>query len=223
MAIAVLGPLGACATTKTQTTLLPTTVKRIEMPGVSAYLMVRGTEVALVDTGGVNQADAIEAALSEVGLGWDNVGHIILTHWHGDHVDGLGPIMGLATEAVAYAGSSDIELIRSPRSITPLFDGDSVFGLDILHTPGHTSGHISVHDPLGRTLIAGDALIGGPFAVVTVQGVALPYPQFTLDMEMAIASAEKMALLDFDTLYFAHGEPVLSDANAAVRALLATL
>ena len=200
-------------------------MKRIKLPRlrVSAYLMVRGTEVALVDTGGARNVDAIESALSKVGLGWDNVGHIILTHKHFDHRGSLGPAMRLATEAVAYAGSKDVPAIPSPRSITPLLDGDSVFGLDILHTPGHTPGHIAVHDPLGRTLIAGDALKGVGGGVPTVQGVGGPDPRYTSDMAEGIASAEKLALLDFDTIYFGHGNPVLSCADEALRAYVATL
>ncbi len=220
LAIAVLGPLGACATE-------PRTpgngVERVNLGSVSAYLMVRGTEVALVDTGLSRSTDAIESALSTVGLGWDHVGHIILTHSHPDHIGSLGAAMELATKAIAYAGEADIGGITSPRSITPLLDGDTVFGLDILHTPGHTRGHVSVHDPQSRTLIAGDALIGSGIGIDTVQGVAGPDRRYTLDMAEGVSSAEKMALLAFDTLYFGHGEPVLSGADQALRAYLATL
>jgi len=232
LAIAVLGPLGACATSTRQTTLssvtnppanAETSVERVNLGNVSAYLMVRGTEVALVDTGLSRSAGDIESALSTVGLGWDHVGHIILTHRHGDHTGSLGAAMELAIEAVAYAGEADIGSIASPRRLAPLLDGDSIFSLDILHTPGHTTGHISVHDPQGRTLIAGDSLNGSGSGMETVQGVGGPNPRYTPDMAEGVASAEKMALLAFDTLYFGHGEPVLSGADQALRAYLATL
>jgi glyoxylase-like metal-dependent hydrolase (beta-lactamase superfamily II) len=220
LAIAVLGPLGACAT---ETRAPGNGVERVNLGNVSAYLIVRGTEVALVDTGLSRSADAIESALATVGLRWDSVGHIILTHSHPDHIGSLGAAMELANEATAYAGEADIGGITSPRSITPLLDGDSIFGLDILHTPGHTRGHVSVHDPLGRALIAGDSLIGSGIGIETVKGVAGPDRRYTMDMEEGIASAQKMALLSFDALYFGHGEPIQSGADQALRAYLATL
>jgi glyoxylase-like metal-dependent hydrolase (beta-lactamase superfamily II) len=190
---------------------------------VSAYLLVRGTEVAVVDTGVGGGSQDIAQALATVGLGWGNVGHVIITHRHGDHAGSLPAVMGGATEATAYAGEADISGISSPRPITALFDGDEVFGMTTIHTPGHTSGHMSVFDPVGQFLIAGDALRGAGAGADTVNGVAGPAPDFTPDMDEAIASAMKLSELNPEQIYFGHGEPVTANAAFALKAYLATL
>ena len=71
---------------------------------VSAYILYRGGEAALVDTGVEGSAAAIEAALGEAGLDWDSVGHVILTHKHPDHAGSVDEVMAQATGATLYAG-----------------------------------------------------------------------------------------------------------------------
>ncbi len=95
-------------------------------------------------------------------------------------------------------------------------DGDSVFGLDVIATPGHTPGHICLLDTSG-VLVAGDALTGGN------GGVDGPNPQFTPDMETATQSVVKLAGLEFDVVYFGHGEPVTAGADQAVAELAESL
>ena len=153
--------------------------------------------------------------LETVGLGWGNVGHVILTHLHGDHIGSLGAVMDAATQADGYAGADDIPRIGSPRPLTAVGDGDQVMGLEVIETPGHTAGHISVFDPAGSVLVAGDALNGGG------SGVTGANARFTADMDRANASARKMAALMPNTVLFGHGEPVLSGAAQLLEELVA--
>jgi glyoxylase-like metal-dependent hydrolase (beta-lactamase superfamily II) len=92
-------------------------------------------------------------------------------------------------------------------------EGDLVFGLEIIATPGHTPGHISVLDAAGGVLVAGDAINGSD------GGVAGPNPEFTADMDTALRSVAKLATLSFDTVLFGHGQPVEGGADQAVAAL----
>jgi glyoxylase-like metal-dependent hydrolase (beta-lactamase superfamily II) len=193
------------------------TWERVRLGSVSAYLLVRHGEAALVDTGNPGSANDIEAALDTIGLGWDAVGHVILTHLHGDHIGSTADVMTRAAGATGYAGAPDIPAIDSPRPITAVADGDDVFGLRIVATPGHTAGHVSVFDPLGGILIAGDALNIRDGQVFGAN------PQFTADMAMANESVKTLATLTFGTLLVGHGDPIASDASAAVAALAATL
>lgn len=216
-------------TTEADTTTTATggdgvTVQRVSLGFVSAYVLARAGAAAIVDTGVSGSEGAIEAGLIEIGLGWGDVGDVIVTHLHPDHQGSLGPVLTNAAEAVGYAGAADIEGISSPRPLTAVGDGDSVFGLQIIETPGHTPGHIAVLDPVGRILVAGDALngVGSPVSVNSV-GVGGPNPQFTPDMALAGQSVVKLAGLDFDAVYFGHGEPVESGALAGVQELAATL
>ena len=87
--------------------------------------------------------------------------------------------------------------------------------LEVLHTPGHTEGHVAVLDPSGGILVAGDALgtTGGK--------PTPPNPGFTEDMDEAMASIAKLGSLAFETLLVGHGEPIGSGAAGLVQALAA--
>ncbi len=186
------------------------TWERVNLGFVSTYILVRGTEAAIVDTGLSSSADKIEASLSGVGLDWSAVGHLILTHYHDDHVGSAADVMDRAPGAMAYAGSEDIPAIAVPRPLTAVRDGDEVFGLRIVASPGHTAGHISVFDPVGGILVAGDAMgtSGGK--------PVLPDAQFTADMTQAKASVVKLGGLTFEALLVGHGDPIESGASGAV-------
>lgn len=199
-------------------------VTRVNLGVVSAYVLVRGAEAIIVDTGLPGSEGDIEAGLSEIGLGWGNVGSVILTHLHPDHIGSLGPVMENASEAFGYAGEADIPAITSPRPLTPVGDGDTVFGLPIIETPGHTPGSISVFDPFAGVLVVGDAMNGAGSGVADSEGgVGGANPRFSGDMDQAAESIKKLAELDFDSVYFGHGQPLEGGAAAAVAELAATL
>ena len=81
----------------------------------------------------------------------------------------------------------DIGAFDTPRPFTTVADGDHVFGLRIVGTPGHTPGHIAVLDEVGGLLVAGDA-------VIVKDGVLQgPDPDNTMDMPTALQSVKKMA------------------------------
>jgi glyoxylase-like metal-dependent hydrolase (beta-lactamase superfamily II) len=189
--------------------------KRVNLGFVSAYVLVRGGQAAVVDTGVGGSAGSIEDALAEVGADWSAVGDVILTHKHNDHVGSLAEVMELAPAAIGFAGAEDIPSISAPRELTQVGDGDTVFGLRIVTTPGHTPGSISVYDAANGVLVAGDAL--------RVEGgiPTLPGAQFTEDMDEAKRSVAKLGELTFETLLVGHGDPIERGAGAAVAELAA--
>ncbi len=212
----------------TSTTALPVETgvlswERVNLGFVSAYVLVRDTQAAVVDTGVPGSAGDIEAALGRVGLAWPDVRHVIVTHLHGDHQGSLGDVLTNAPSATGYAGEADIPEISSPRPLTPVGDGDEVFGLQIVHTPGHTPGHIAVFDPEASLLVAGDALNGGDAAGGAAGEVAAANPDFSPDMVSADASVQKLAALMPDTILFGHGSPIDGGAAALLSALAASL
>lgn len=193
-----------------------TTWERVNLGFVSAYVLVRGGEAALVDTGVSDSEDEIEAVLASLSLGWGDVGHVILTHRHGDHMGSIAAILGAAPDAIAYAGAEDIPSIATPRPLTAVGDGDRVFDLQIVTSPGHTAGSISVLDPVAGVLVVGDAMgtSGGK--------PTLPGSQFTADMDVAKQSVVKLGGLTYETLLVGHGDPIESGAAALVAELGAT-
>jgi glyoxylase-like metal-dependent hydrolase (beta-lactamase superfamily II) len=222
------GPPATTTTTQGATTSSPsaadtssagpaaTAFQRANLDFVSAYILYRGGEAALVDTGVDGSAGAIEAALGEVGLDWGDIGSVILTHKHPDHAGSVDAVMGQATGATLYAGAAEIPEIISAASPQGVADGDMVFDLQIIDTPGHTAGHICVLDAVAGILVTGDALIGTP------DGVGPPDPSFSEDMTSAMESVAKLGGFDYEVALFGHGEPLLEGASAAVAALAQT-
>jgi len=212
----------AAQTTSTTTapaaTALPkATWGRAVLGSVSAYVVVRAGEAAVIDTGFADSQADIETALGTVGITWGDVGSVIVTHSHPDHIGGLPSLLAAAPAATGYAHEADIPQIPAPRPITAVADTDTVFGLTVIHTPGHTPGHIALLEPSLRVLFAGDAINGAN------PGVAGPNPAYTPDMALAIESARRLGSFDYDTVVFGHGEPVIGDADAAVAAMAAGL
>jgi glyoxylase-like metal-dependent hydrolase (beta-lactamase superfamily II) len=189
--------------------------QRVNLSFVSAYLLVRGSEVAIVDLGTAGSESAIEQGLKAAGAGWDNVKHVILTHKHPDHAGGLAGVQPNVS-ATWYAGEADVSGIQSETALTPVKDGDEVFGLRIVGTPGHTAGHVSVFDPANGVLVAGDALR-------TTDGLAGSDPQYTADGKQAAASIKKLAALDIKQILPGHGDPLTSGAVDALKKLAASL
>jgi glyoxylase-like metal-dependent hydrolase (beta-lactamase superfamily II) len=218
-------PATTAATAITEETAPETTVaatgsarwERVNLGFVSAYVLERGGEGVIVDTGVEGSESQIEEILVLLDLDWDDVGHVILTHLHPDHIGSLEAVMENAVSAAGYAGEADISGIASPRALTAVSDGDGVFDLEIIHTPGHTPGSISVLEPAGGLLLAGDALNGEGGGVVGAN------PQFSSDMTAADESVRKLAGLTFDAVVFGHGDPVVGGADAQVAALAAEL
>ena len=129
-------------------------------------------EAVVIDPGG--DADRILLALSDSNL---KVKYIINTHGHFDHVSGNekmktatdakilihpldAPMLGMLSTNAAIFG---ISVENSPPCDKTIEEGETVsFGnitLDVIHTPGHTPGGISLHTDdivfVGDTLFAG--------------------------------------------------------------------
>src|SRR4051794_30783189 len=162
---------------------------RVDLGFVSAYVLVRGREAAVVDTGVEGSEDQIGVVLRQAGPGWAGVRHVVLTHKHGDHAGSLSAVADRAPSATLYAGAPDVSALDAPRPVRTVADDDDVFGLRIVASPGHTAGHVAVFDEQSRVLVAGDAL-------TNTDGLAGSNPQFTEDADAARASVRKLAGLE---------------------------
>ncbi len=195
---------------------------RANLGFVSAYVLARGNTAAIVDTGVDGSADAIGESLVSLGLTYDDVDHVILTHKHGDHAGSIAAVIERAAGATIYAGQADLEAIAAldgsdPDQTVGLTGGEDVFGLEMLATPGHTDGHMAVIDHNAGLLVAGDAIF-------TEDGGVIEGPeQFFDDIPTSRQTIKDLANLSFNTLLVGHGEPIEAAADTAVAALAASL
>jgi glyoxylase-like metal-dependent hydrolase (beta-lactamase superfamily II) len=103
------------------------------------------------------------------------------------------------------------------RIDTVLTDGQELpfcGGISVIHTPGHTPGHISLYLRKSRTLIAADALesIHGK-----LQG---PNPHNTPDMITAVQSLKRLLRFPIDRIICYHGGLCDENAEAQLRQLI---
>jgi glyoxylase-like metal-dependent hydrolase (beta-lactamase superfamily II) len=180
----------------------------------SGYVLVRGGEATVVDTGQWCVPEVIEGGLTAVGLDWSAVGSVIVTHKHPDHWIGLPGALERAADAVVCAGAQDIPHIASPRPIVAVGAGDRVMDLAIIPTPGHTPGHIAVHDEAAGVLVVGDAIAWGP----AIGFDLLPTSE---DLQQTRSSLSILAGLSFDTLLAGHGLPLIGGARKELTEYLA--
>lgn len=135
----------------------------------------RSRRAALIDPGG--DVDLLLAAVEKAGVTLEK---LLLTHGHLDHVGGahelarrLGlPILGPHPDDAFLFDSlpAQAQMFGFPpaTTFTPdqwLNDGDTVtlgeLALRVIHTPGHTPGHIVLFEPKSRHAFVGDVLFKG--------------------------------------------------------------
>jgi glyoxylase-like metal-dependent hydrolase (beta-lactamase superfamily II) len=100
-------------------------------------------------------------------------------------------------------------------AVDQTFAADEKFkkGIQIISTPGHTPGHISIYLPELKTLIASDAI------VKENDQLGIANPQFCLDLREAENSVKKISSLDIDVLVCYHGGMETVDISSKLHRL----
>jgi glyoxylase-like metal-dependent hydrolase (beta-lactamase superfamily II) len=133
----------------------------------NAFLVAGDDGITLVDVGWAGAPEILVSALAELGRSARDIKRVVITHAHPDHVRGLAGIRERAGASVLIHAADAAWLRRGLLHWTPVTpdaevaDGELIAGtggLRVIHTPGHTPGHIVLlHEPT-RTLLAGDAV-----------------------------------------------------------------
>lgn len=206
----------------------------------------------LVDTGIPNQLSVIKEAMMKVGIPFDNLSKIIITHQDLDHIGGLPEILNFFPQKIDVLATSEEkpyiqgdqrllkvtpEFVNQISSLIPaeiseerrkailnvfnnppkakvdqiIADGDEIpmfGGLIVIHTPGHTPGHISLYHKQSKTLIAGDALI--------IEEGRLVETDNCVDADLAKKSLKKFLPYDIQTLICYHGGIFKDNVNQSI-------
>lgn len=172
----------------------------------------------LIDTGFPGQMEDLRAAMQKAGVSLDKLTAVILTHQDVDHIGCLPEILQECGNHVSvYAHELDqpyiqgeLPLLKDGHLENPpkgrvdvaVSDGQELpfcGGIRVIHTPGHTPGHISLYIKQSKTLIAGDSL----YSVNGVLGGI--HDPTTPDMNTARLSVKKYIELDIASVICYHG------------------
>jgi len=218
--------------------------------GIDNVYVVKDRRVILVDGGEPGKFALFARRLREAGVSTRDIGLIVATHGHWDHIGCLAE-MKLHTGAPLAMHAADRSSIERPNPVMPPGvtpwgrflsalltatliprlkipaatvdvvvpdDGMSLepygVGGQVLHTPGHTPGSVSI------VLDSGDAIVGD-LAMNRIPLRLRPgLPIFAEDMGQVKRSIEKLLAAGAKRIYPAHGKPFQPDVlEAAVAAM----
>lgn len=207
------------------------------LPISNVYLVVGSEGLVLIDAGVAWTSRAPIRYIQRLGFEPSALKAVFITHGDPDHTGGLRAIVQ-ETGATVVAHQAEVALVdgaEKRRSSSPDFldrlmapfvgllmpakpvavsrpvsDGESLFGLEVIHTPGHSPGSACYWLREQKVLFAGDALThwGGQ--------LSLPMKAYTTDMALAVQSVKRIAQYDFEVCCFGHGPAITKDARAAI-------
>ncbi len=178
----------------------------------NAYLFIwpddesDGEAAVLIDPGGIK-------ALKYITDNGIHLKYILLTHGHYDHIIAAEKTAD-ATGAKIAAHKDEQELISDsvmnmskffskPITLTPdvwLNEGDTVEGLTLIHTPGHTQGSCCYYSETAKVLFSGDTMFRGTVGRTDLYGGS--------EEAMYKSIREKLLTLpDNVVVYPGHNEP----------------
>ena len=94
-----------------------------------------------------------------------------------------------------------------------LKEGHRIGPLQVIHTPGHSPGHMGFYWPESRALFAGDAIATWP-------ALSLGWPGLDLNRKQHRQSLLKIDDLRADVICVGHGEPAMGDQIDFLRKLV---
>jgi len=182
---------------------------------VKSFLVTGEDRLILVDTGFSDaDADIIIDAIDKLGRKHEDLKFCVLTHRHGDHTGGLKKLKKtlkfqvmaheLDMPAIQKATGYDVDHVVTGGETLP-----DCGGINVIHTPGHTLGSISLHIPRLKTLIAGDAILSAGEHLVVSPGY------LSEDPVKAEASVKHLIAmnLDVERILVGHGDDVYEDGK----------
>ena len=194
---------------------------------VNCYFVEEESGLTLIDAALPYSAKSIINAAKKIGK---PITRIVITHAHSDHIGALDTLKELLPDSQVFISSRDALLLDGNTTLQPnekntpirggipknmktkpdflLEDGNRVGSLEVIATPGHTPGSITLFDTRNRSIIAGDAFITrGGLAVSGMLNPLFPFPALaTWDKCTALESAKKLIGFKASILAVGHGK-----------------
>lgn len=175
------------------------------LQGTNTYLIGTGKNRILLDTGDKDVNDYQKNLMKVMKSEHANIEHIIVTHWHHDHIGGVENLYGtIAKDPKIWKHKRDItdgpdsELSKT-LPLNWLSDGQEIkvegATIKIHHTPGHTTDHVVLSLLEENILFSGDCILGEGTAVFE-------------DLYTYMQSLQKILDLKPDVIYPGHGNIV---------------
>jgi len=187
---------------------------RGEKPGSHVYLIKGATKNVLIDTGVAGKFPILKRRLTELGLHVKDVNLIILTHEHYDHIGATAFFHQSAVVTAHRLAANKLELqdefvtlskyrdqLSKPFWVDIWLEDGSIidlgnYELQVIHTPGHTSGCICLYEPRAGLLFTGDTVFaGGTLSEIAVGGNVSDY----------VNSVRRLSNLKIKQIYPGHG------------------
>ncbi|MFS0575765.1 MBL fold metallo-hydrolase [Sporosarcina sp. 179-K 3D1 HS] len=194
-------------------------------------VLVKDQHPILIDTGFGSDALETERLIREAGISPEELHMIVNTHYHSDHVGGNFHFQqNFGTRIAAHKWEADLINNRDREACSAewldqplepyhvglkLSDRDEIHTgsrtWQVLHTPGHTLGHISLYEPEAEVLICGDLFHSNDVGWLNMFREGVSAIQRSLD------SLDRLSKLRIQQAYSGHG-PQIENPSAAIDA-----
>ncbi len=207
---------------------------------ITNCFLIEQDGLILVDTGLPGNTDKILSYITRTDrLDPADIHTILLTHYHLDHTGNVIELQEITGAKVAIhsadahllteqirtesqqslaISTGEVHNLERGLSFTPdilLTNDEFIHGLQCIHLPGHSPGNIAILDPERKALFCGDTIFGID-GKITIPERIQERMRMMGTWDETVHSVKQMGSLDFDTLFFGHGDPVIGDAKENV-------
>lgn len=203
-----------------------------KLPSANMVLLT-GERPILVDSGFIDGVDRTLSLLVQADTQPEDLEMVVNTHYHSDHVGGNHILQerydvdiaahrwdaGLINRRDRHACAADWlgQPVEAYHVDSELSDGDTLstgtLDFEVLHTPGHTLGHIALYEPERKLLIGGDLFHEDDV------GWLNPFREGSVSLELTHESIRRLSRREIKWACSGHGPPMHNPERSIKEAL----